>query len=156
MSVFPWLLSSCERHSRAIVFFIRVPSWGSGKQWSVDTVRQVKALMSIGLRRAADAAQLQCPCEEGLHERQAQLPSRCALEADVGLRKLLGATAWSCVCSKVETSSNIWRDPASARACLSARDSLAIPIVTHILFDSMSFHTHTCATRIHDVVIFIP
>ena len=33
-------------------------------------------------RRAADAAQLQCPCEDGLPERQAQQSPWCAHEAD--------------------------------------------------------------------------
>ena len=47
-SVFSWLLSSCECHSPAIVFH-PCSVMGTGEQWSVDTVRQVKALMSFGL-----------------------------------------------------------------------------------------------------------
>ena len=55
---------------------------GRGKQWSVDTVRPTASYRSADGRRAADAAQLQCPCEERLHGRQARQSPWCAREAD--------------------------------------------------------------------------
>ena len=64
---------------------------GRSKQWSVDTVRQVKVLMSIGFatayrsadgRRAADAALFQCQCEEGPQERRAQPRGAHSKETD--------------------------------------------------------------------------
>ena len=56
LPVFPCLFSSCECHSPAIVFH-PCSVMKTGKQWSVDTIRQVKALMSIGLPLPRIAAQ---------------------------------------------------------------------------------------------------
>ena len=80
--------------SGSTIVFHPCSAMGRGKQWSADTVREVKTLMNIGLplpRTAAqtgvvlqtDTAQLQCPLEKkGLHGRQARQSSWCAPEAD--------------------------------------------------------------------------
>ena len=79
LSVFVVALSSCST-----MVFHPCSAMGRGKQWSADTVLQVKTLMSIGLPlpRIADIAQRQCPLEKGLYLRQAKQSPWWAREAD--------------------------------------------------------------------------